>query len=438
MSYADNYKKYLNEAVSDIERCKNSGRRIVFGYTSDVDVLLTYSEQEFDRILADYLECEPYARADDVIGSMGDFARIISYYMLNGLGGEADISNREVVDYLLGHFEHVYSLGGTGAQGAAALASTGMPLVCHISDRSEIVCGLMDYPGLDTVKDGRRVPLKEILSGDSVYHVVFAYTKGDRFHIGDREYEAPVANRMILDYDTIHKDIVVDDSFKAYLEQNAQQIISYNLSGFNAIIDTKLAQRRMRELGMHYKKVRENNPDCIFYFESAHYLSREVKTLVYREISGYVDIMGMNEEELVAHTKEQGVVIDKDNPEDVIHGMDIIIDQYKVNGIIMHTKDYAIYYGEDLKGVNLEKALTLGNLLSGTRARVGHYGTLGECGESLKLALSSVGLRFAEKLENMRLSKTVCLVPSRYMEKPVCTIGLGDTFVAGVQFAFVK
>ena len=438
MSYIDNYEKYLDETYSDIEKCRNTDQRIVFGYTSDADVLLTYSEQEFNAILEKYLKCEPSAGSDEVIDSMETFARIVSYYMQNGLGGEVDITNWEVVEYLLKHFEHVYSLGGTAAQGAAALASTGMPLIGYISDRSDIVCGLMDYPGLDAIKEGKRVPLKEIQQGEPVYHIVFAYTRGDKFRIGDREYEVPVANRMILDYDTIHKDIVVDDGFREYMEQNAKQIISYNLSGFNAIIDTELTGRRMEELGAHYRRMRENNPECIFYFESAHYLSPEVKTLVYQEISKYVDIMGVNEEELVAHTKEQNTSIDKNNLQDVIHGMDFIIDKYKVNGIIMHTKDYSMYYGEELEGINLEKALTLGNLLSGTRARIGHYGNLDECRESLELALSPVGLRFAEELEGMELDKKVCLVPSRYMEKPVCTIGLGDTFVAGVQFAFIK
>ena len=438
MAYTDNYEKYLGEIPSDIRKCVDSDRRVVFGYTSDADVLLTYSEQEFNTVLEKYLKSEPGAKADEVIDSMETFARIISYYMLNGLGGEADITDPKVVDYLLEHFEHVYSLGGTGAQGSAAMAAAGMPLIGHISDKSDIVCGLMDYPGLDVIRDGKRVPIKQIAQGEPVYHIVFAYTKGDKFRIGDKEYEVPVANRLILDYDTIHKDIVVEDDFKEYLERHAEQIISYNLSGFNAIVDTELAGRRMQELAPHYKRVKENNPDCIFYFESAHYLSLEVKTLVYQEISKYVDIMGMNEEELVAHTKEQNVSIDKEDLKDVIHGMDIIIDKYNVHGIIMHTKDYSMYYGEEMPGINLEKALTLGNLLSGTRARVGHYGNQEEFKDSLKLALSPTGLRFAEELEQMKPARTACLVPSRYMEKPVCTIGLGDTFVAGVQFAFVK
>lgn len=156
-------------------------------------------------------------------------------------------------------------------------------------------------------------------------------------------------------------------------------IISYNLSGYNAIIDPELTERRMQELGAHYKKVKEENPECVIYFESAHYLSQEVKNIVYKEISHYVDIMGMNEEELLAHTRELGIEIDKDDLKDVLQGLEHLIKRYKVQGIIMHTKDYSMYYGSELYGIDLEKALTLGNLLSGTRARVGHYGSLEEC-----------------------------------------------------------
>ena len=176
----------------------------------------------------------------------------------------------------------------------------------------------------------------------------------------------------------------------------------------------------------------------MIYFESAHYLRQEVKNIVYKEISHYVDIMGMNEEELLAHTRELGIEIDKDDLKDVLQGLEHLIKRYKVQGIIMHTKDYSMYYGSELYGIDLEKALTLGNLLSGTRARIGHYGSLEECRESLKLGLSETGLRFYNELEEMHLDRKVYLVPSRYMEKPVCTIGLGDTFVAGVQFAFAR
>lgn len=438
MSYIDKYEVYLNEISDDIEECKKSGKRIVFGYTSNLDVLLVYNEKEFNKLIETYVKEDIYRDGNGAVTSLESFSRIIAYYMINGLGGETEITDYEVVEYLLKHFEHNFSLGGTAAQGAAAMATLGMPLLLHISDKSEAVCKFMDYEGLDTVVGDKQVPLKTIQQGQPIYHVVFSYNKGDSFEFHRKRYEVSVANRVIMDYDTTHKDIVVSDDFKRYIENHAKKIISYNISGYNAIIDKRLAERRMRELGRHYKKIKVENPECVIYFESAHYLSKEVKNIVYKEISQYVDIMGMNEEELITHTKEFGVALNKHDVKDVLNSMELLLDRYKVNGIITHTKDYSMYYGNELYGIDFEKALTIGNLLSGTRARVGHYGNLAECYDSLELGLSETGLRFSKELEDIHVDRRVFLVPSRYIEKPACTIGLGDTFVAGVQFAFVK
>ncbi len=438
MAYTDRYEVYMNEMISDIGKSKDSKDRVVFGYTSDVDVLLTYDTDAFQEILENYLKTDLYSKADDVIDSMETFARVVAHYMCNGLGGEVDIINEEVCRYLIGHFQTQYSLGGTCAQGAAALGTIGMPLLVHISDKSKEVCEMMDYPGMECIRGEGAVPIRKIAEGSPVYHIIFSYTKGDTFRIGDTVHTVPVSNRMILDFDTIHKDIVVLDDFKQYIETHAEHIISYNISGFNAITDPSLAQRRLEELGKHYERVKVKNPDCKIYFESAHYLSPQVKHLVYKEISGYVNVMGMNEEELVAHTQECGATLDNSSLPSVLAGMELLIEKYQVNGVILHTKDYSMYYGDELAGANIEKGLTIGNLLSGTRARVGRYGTVEEVRESLQCLLSPTGLAFAEELEKIQPERCAVLVPSRYMDKPVCTIGLGDTFVAGVQFAFMK
>ena len=97
-----------------------------------------------------------------------------------------------------------------------------------------------------------------------------------------------------------------------------------------------------------------------------------------------------------------------------------------------------MYYGNELKGINIEKGLTIGNLMAGTRAKTGRYGSYRDCEDGLQYPLSRTGLRFFEELAAARLPVCTCLVPSRYMDKPKCTIGLGDTFVAGVQMAFVR
>lgn len=165
MPYTDHYEKYLNEIPGNIEKCKETGDRIVFGYTSDLDVLLTYNEDEFNKLVDTYVKGDIYRDGDENITDLESFSRIIAYYMANGLGGEADITDHKVVEYLLEHFEHKFSLGGTGAQGAAAMASVGMPLIAHISDKSEQVCDLMDYEGLNTIVGDKQVPMKTIQQG---------------------------------------------------------------------------------------------------------------------------------------------------------------------------------------------------------------------------------------------------------------------------------
>ena len=86
----------------------------------------------------------------------------------------------------------------------------------------------------------------------------------------------------------------------------------------------------------------------------------------------------------------------------------------------------------------IEKGLTIGNLMAATRARTGRYGSYDDCRETMNLALSAEGIRFVEALGQEKLEEQDCIVPSRYMEHPKYTIGLGDTFMAGCLTAFVR
>jgi ADP-dependent phosphofructokinase/glucokinase len=54
----------------------------------------------------------------------------------------------------------------------------------------------------------------------------------------------------------------------------------------------------------------------------------------------------------------------------------------------------------------------------------------------MRLPLSPAGVAFAERLARMKTKKSAYMVPSRYMERPKCTIGLGDTFMAGFLISF--
>jgi ADP-dependent phosphofructokinase/glucokinase len=197
-------------------------------------------------------------------------------------------------------------------------------------------------------------------------------------------------------------------------------------------------QQKIDEMATHYKRVKENNPDCVIFFEGACYLNAELKNLVFERLADYIDIYSMNEEELVEHTAKHGVKTDKENLSSILEGLRFMIGRYPVRGMVLHTKDYSMYYGGSFTGADFEKGLTLGNLMSATRARTGKYGSYDDCGETLCLPLSPSGIAFAEELKSIDTEKCVYIVPSRYMEHPKYTIGLGDTFMAGFMTSFVN
>lgn len=439
MAYSDKYEYYLGCLPGDIEKAQERDKKIVFGYTSNLDILLEWDVSTFNSILECYLKSEPELEHGEIIDSMEEFARIVAFYSVRGLGGEMDISRAEVCDYLECRFHTVPALGGTCAQGAGALGTIGFPVIAHLTDRSKDVCQLLDYPGVFSVNEHGLVPVIEsATNAKPTKHLVLQYEKGDIVKGYGKEYVIPVSNRLILDFDAIHKLLPIRKDFLEYVEKNAVDFYSYSVSGFNLIVDLKTLSDRLGELEQHYSYLKKENPACILYLESAHYLSHEGRQMVFDCLAQQIDIIGMNEEELTDLALQAGVRTDTTNLRSVVRGLEAVICRYPVKGLVVHTKDYAMYYGERLEDHDIEKGLTLGNLMAGTKARIGYYGSLQECRETLSLPLSPAGQAFASELDSFEASRYICVVPSRYMKYPASTIGLGDTFVAGMQLGFVK
>lgn len=441
MDYIDSYQRYLEQIPDDIKNSVQSGKKHVFGYTDNVDVLLKWDAGILNGILEEFLEDEPFEMIGGKIATMSDFARVVSYYAINGLGGESDIADYEVCRRLEEYFETRFSLGGTCAQGAAAINAMGFPVVLHITDKSREACRLLGSPGIYTVsEDGVLVPAEQAWTGaPPVLHIVLQFPKGDRIVVHGREYTIPESNRVILCYDEKVENVLpLAPAFLDYCETNAESIDSYGVSGFNNIISQGVLQQRLQTVCEHYRKVKAKNPRCVIQLECAYYHSTESKLKLLKQLSPYIDIFGMNEEELEQLSRQLGKEIDHHYMSSILEGLEFITELYGLNGIVLHTKDYSMYCGKQLTGIDIEKGLTLGNLMSATRARTGRYGSYEDCKESLKIGLSKTGLQFAHDLKGMKHKTQVCFVPSKYMEHPNYTIGLGDTFTAGVQICLVN
>lgn len=113
--YQDNYAKYLEEVPADIRYCRESGKRIVFGYTSDLDIVFHYAPETFAPLFAKHLKAEPQLRPHAAVGSLEELACTLAAYMIAGAGAELDITNYDVCTWLTSHCAGTRGLGGTAA-----------------------------------------------------------------------------------------------------------------------------------------------------------------------------------------------------------------------------------------------------------------------------------------------------------------------------------
>lgn len=436
----DMQKKYeecfaMYRKMAEKNRGINPG--IVMGYTSDLDAVADWDVKKLNQLISDSGLKEITFRDGETINSMKDFCRILCYFAIHGLGGEIALTSQEVVEEIEKHFQVSYSPGGTCAQGAAAMGELEIPVLAHFTDRSAAVTSFPCYKNIFSVKGEETVRMADCTSEEKpLLHLIIQYSRGDVIYVDGTEYTVPVSNRLILVFDEVHKYVPIADDFKTYIEEHAEKYRLYNISGFNAIRDEDVMADKIKELKCHFRKIKEKNPEMIIYYESAHFHNYKVRNQLYKEVPAFADILGMNEEELEDIARKCGIAADKESIGSVVLTLDQILRIFPVKGIVMHSKDYAMYYGEPLKGIDMEKGLIFGQLLAGTRARIGHFAGWEDCRESLSVPLSEQGMRFEEELKGMQTRQYTAFVPSRYISKPLGTIGLGDTFVAGLQLCF--
>ena len=396
MDLKQKYQAAYDELESTVRKRAEKRRYPAMGYTSNLDLLCDFKTERLNELLEEHT---PKARLDqmkaaEIIRTMQDLLETMVYYCSNGIGGEVDVENVELIKET---FDFSYGMGGTAVQAALALNSVGCPSVVHLTDDSKEVCDILNTPQVYTVsQDGRLVHTDEIRqTNEQEPHFIIQFKKGD-------------------------------------------SLVSSNvLSSFNALLNPELLKERLNFTKEHVAAYRVGNPEGIVFFEDAHFHSIDVKKLCLETIGASVDILSMNEEELnhtLNHMYQEGVDV-----EDIIssvEGAKSIRRMFGVRkGVVIHTKDYSMYVGEPLKA-DIERGLIYGNLLATAKANNGWYGTKEQVKEVLEFGFGDRGMKNYQTVRESKYAEETVLVPSKYMDKPKFTIGLGDSFVGGVQMCF--
>lgn len=439
MEIKEKYIERFDQMEMIIDWRKSNKKMPAMGYTSNLDVLCDFQIDILNRLLEQYMQGEDLSgmTASELIKTEQDLIRTLVYYCGKGIGGEVDIENVTLIEQF---FSTKYGMGGTATQAAMALAAVGCPSVIHLTDDSKEVCDILRSPHIYTVSpDVHLIHTNEVTQRhEQEIHYIIQFKKGDVIRLGDQELVIPVSNRLILTKITVNEYLPFSKPYFEYIERHAQEISSNVLSSFNAIKNEDILRERIEFVKQHIAKYKARNESGIVFFEDAHYHSKTIRRLCIEGLYPEVDIVCMNEEELAYTLNMYNFTMDLEDIISCVEGIRFIKEHFQIHkGIIVHTKDYSMYAGEPLEQ-DIESGLIYGNMLATAKAMFGCYCTKEQIFEILKLPLSPKGVQHREIICKSKYSSEVVIVPTKYIDQPKYTIGLGDSFVAGVQICLMN
>ncbi|EJC75741.1 archaeal ADP-dependent phosphofructokinase/glucokinase [Rhizobium leguminosarum bv. trifolii WSM2012] len=325
-----------------------------------------------------------------------------------GVGGEVKIDWMEGPDWIRTNVKVRHSLGGTGPQAAWVLSKLGAKSVIALEDRHSLM--LKQIPaGVMIAEGGKLLEANDVTPSPQIVPetFIFEYTAGQSVgNVVPRR-----SSRIIVRF--IDRGLQDDKEFNTISTQLASAAAAGLLSGLNDVAPEELADesknlfslaRSWRDAGLK-----------VVHFELAGYSSLELLNTVLNACRGSVTSLGMSRSELLALSP--GV----DNPMDAMIALG---ERLNLSRVCVHADNWAAAVTKCDSHQEL-RALMAGCAIASARAANGAPVDRVTVSPDAKFE----PLPFDGYAVKGGWSFVACSAP--YLEKPVTTLGLGDSFTAG-------
>ncbi|ADC68858.1 ADP-specific phosphofructokinase [Methanocaldococcus sp. FS406-22] len=281
---------------------------------------------------------------------------------------------------------------------------------------------------------------------------IFEFKKGLKFKLNGEEIVAKQSTRFIVASRPEALRIEVRDDVRQFLPEIGESVDCAFLSGYQAIKelykDGKTAKYYFERAKEDIKLLKKNK-NIKTHLEFASISNVEIRKMVVDYILSSVESVGMDETEIanVLHIlgyDDLSKKILKDSlVEDVIEGAKILLNKFKNLEVVqIHTIYYILFVcraDNPLSKEELEECLEFSTILASTKAKLGNIKVIDDLYEGLKIPHNKYGdllKEIADKFNDDNYK--IALSPSRYVEKPKSTVGLGDTISSGAFVYYVS
>jgi ADP-dependent phosphofructokinase/glucokinase len=388
--------------------------RVLLGLGGCVDYELKLTSGVLEELVASYGIGFAELDSSGPVASERDLVVSILGYVARGGGGEHYVASAPALESFADRFPHRQTLGGTSVRAGILMDRLGIPSTWHLVSVN------------DTVRRLAPASTSYFSSGseDTTYpHLIVQYDKGLRVTVGEVVIEAPFPNRLIYVNDPANDTMVLDST----LGERLGQAEVFLISGFNAMRDKDLLDRRLAELREHMRQLPST---AVTYFEDAAYHEPSFSRRVREALLDRIDIYGLNEDELQSYL---GRSVDLLSVREIVAALADVRALIPAPTLVLHTKYWALAVG-----ASYASALDMGTVMAATRYVHGDTFTDADVAAMRARPRRAESVEFAAELE-ARLGPSVRCIPGFSLDvaNPT-TVGLGDTFVGGFLSALAK
>ncbi|WP_423792348.1 ADP-specific phosphofructokinase [Methanocaldococcus indicus] len=433
-----------------IERIKNMN--LFTAYNTNIDAIKYLTKEDLEELIKNYnpndiiKKIEEYPRE---IKEKIDFIARLIYSIETGKPAEVPLTNESLNNWFNKIKYNEERMGGQAGIVANLMATLKLnKVIIYTPALSKKQADMfVDYENLlyPNVEDNKLI-LKNVKESywDSPTKInrIFEFKKGLEFYLGDRKIVAKENGRFIVASRPESIRIEFKEEIRKFLPQIGELVDCAFLSGYHSIKERYSDGKTAK---YYFKKAKEDlnllikNKKIKRHLEFASISKLNIRKMVIDYILSSVESVGMDETEIanvlhvLGYEKLSDNIIKKSKIEDIIEGAKIILDNFdNLEVVQVHTIYFILFVCREDNPLSLEQlkeCLEFATILAATKAKLGNINKIEDLYEGLKVPYNKhKDLFFKKYCEN---NYKIVSVPSRYVENPKSTVGLGDTISSG-------
>ena len=245
---------------------------------------------------------------------------------------------------------------------------------------------------------------------------------------------APAANRVIVSYDPVNSSFAIDPGFDAALGDLGHEIGALLISGFSQATERETLERVLSDAATAIRTWRAVRPRMPVHLElgampEAIFIARVLETL-----HPVVTSIGLNIDELRDLLRGLGMTMAQPGAE-LIAQFRGLAARYPMPRWSLHTREFCVSLVAGDAAAERD-ALLFGSLVAATRSRISDFPQLSDLKATLERAVvNPVGMAVLRSLgiaDDGCMDDTLVVAPGLHIEGTTASVGLGDSFTAGV------